>query len=578
MFPSGGYKVVLHRSKKILSALTVVSFSIWMSSIIVFFWLASKAGSDGIYPNWAAPAFLVDIAIGFGSFGVGVIFALSSYTKPKKRKTGSFKKTSATIFLIFVIMGLIATSYWLGSRLTGFVNKSETSTSNTTNGLFAEPLRNCNPEKTGVVSSARNNVLEVLGKNAVGSGFVISPDFMVTNNHVIALEDDSVEVRDERGDKQAVDIYQVNEAVDLALLKGNFSKYPGFKLVDPRKLEVGVTEVYALGYPASNVRESGTGNVSVTKGDYASYQAFEGVDLVQTTADIYPGNSGGPLISGCGQVLGINTFRDQIELSGDQIMAGMSYAISSISIGSQIERMMTSINLAHSSTKKTARVNPQERLPDDYGGGQAKYDVIAWQRARDDVVRMKNFWHTTDSGGYDQGKFQELKDLTTRMENVVSGIVPKIETGQNLSQAELDLVPQFNSMYSRAKQLEADLGIKSSGAIYYHYECSNQACVKVNGPGKDSCKSYYDCTPKYHYECRDMACVQVEGGGTSSCFSSYDCSHSECQGGKCVTVPGKGTSACYGDYSCKHNECQSGKCVEVEGFGTSACYSDYGCQ
>ncbi len=84
---------------------------------------------------------------------------------------------------------------------------------------------------------------------------------------------------------------------DMALLKIDGYKTPALKTL---KLGAYVPgwQLYAIGNPAKLKN-------SVTSGIFSG---FEG-GFIKTNAQIYPGNSGGPLVDGKGQVIGINTFK-----------------------------------------------------------------------------------------------------------------------------------------------------------------------------------------------------------------------------------------------------------------------------
>ncbi len=84
---------------------------------------------------------------------------------------------------------------------------------------------------------------------------------------------------------------------DLALLKLDGYRTPVLRPGSAQRLAQG-DPVYAIGSPARLQN-------SVTSGIFSG---FEG-GFIQTNAQIYPGNSGGPLVTADGRVLGINTFK-----------------------------------------------------------------------------------------------------------------------------------------------------------------------------------------------------------------------------------------------------------------------------
>jgi S1-C subfamily serine protease len=67
-------------------------------------------------------------------------------------------------------------------------------------------------------------------------------------------------------------------------------------------------------------------DLNLTQGTVQSFQSGEGgMPLVVHTASIAKGNSGGPLVDGCGRVIGVNTF---ISVDQDQ-SSKINYAIRS---------------------------------------------------------------------------------------------------------------------------------------------------------------------------------------------------------------------------------------------------------
>jgi S1-C subfamily serine protease len=99
---------------------------------------------------------------------------------------------------------------------------------------------------------------------------------------------------------------------DLAVLQVSEAKFFVVTLGDPESVAVG-SEVYAVGSPG------GTGGIleySVTRGIVSGHRRFASetnasveIELIQTDAAISPGNSGGPLATLDGHVIGINTWK-----------------------------------------------------------------------------------------------------------------------------------------------------------------------------------------------------------------------------------------------------------------------------
>jgi multidrug efflux pump subunit AcrA (membrane-fusion protein) len=97
------------------------------------------------------------------------------------------------------------------------------------------------------------------------------------------------------GRRESAIFYRVSDTYDLALLKLNGFKTPYLRPQDESELTLG-QDVYAIGSPLKLNNTVTSGVISSNRGDY-----------IQTNADIYPGNSGGPLVTGDGRVVGVNT-------------------------------------------------------------------------------------------------------------------------------------------------------------------------------------------------------------------------------------------------------------------------------
>ncbi len=140
-----------------------------------------------------------------------------------------------------------------------------------------------------------------------GSGFVISGDgLVVTNNHVIRGAD---QVRVRLGDDLFdAEVIGTDPATDIALLKIEADRQLEYlQLGDSTQLRVG-DWVMAIGNPQGLTNSVTVGVVSA-KGRRINISqetsSFE--DFIQTDAAINFGNSGGPLVSLSGEVVGINT-------------------------------------------------------------------------------------------------------------------------------------------------------------------------------------------------------------------------------------------------------------------------------
>jgi 2-alkenal reductase len=143
-----------------------------------------------------------------------------------------------------------------------------------------------------------------------GSGFIISEDgYVVTNNHVTEGGDEfTVTFMD--GTIVPATFVGSDSLQDVAVLKLDLSggeKVPAtVKIGDSSKLRSGDT-VIAIGSPYGELTNTvTTGTVNAMDRSLDTGQGYDLPNLIQHDANIYPGNSGGPLVNLQGEVVGIN--------------------------------------------------------------------------------------------------------------------------------------------------------------------------------------------------------------------------------------------------------------------------------
>jgi len=147
---------------------------------------------------------------------------------------------------------------------------------------------------------------------AAGTGFIISKDGMIlTNKHVIFVEDAEYTVYTNEGKKFTAKVLATDPFKDLAILKiDSADSLTVVRLGDSSALQIGQT-VIAIGNALGEFRN--TVSVGVISGLQRTVTASGGgltetiEDVIQTDAAINEGNSGGPLLNLRGEVVGINT-------------------------------------------------------------------------------------------------------------------------------------------------------------------------------------------------------------------------------------------------------------------------------
>jgi S1-C subfamily serine protease len=152
-------------------------------------------------------------------------------------------------------------------------------------------------------AAERGSEFEPIG---AGSGFVIAPDgYIVTNWHVVQNAP-RIDVTFMNGDRRKASLVGLDESTDLAVVCVNASGLPHASLGESSGLRVGQL-VIAAGNPYGFQSTVSTGVVSALGRSLRSRQGRLIENIIQHTAPLNPGNSGGPLLDSRGRVVGINT-------------------------------------------------------------------------------------------------------------------------------------------------------------------------------------------------------------------------------------------------------------------------------
>ncbi len=152
-----------------------------------------------------------------------------------------------------------------------------------------------------------------------GSGFIFSEDGLIGTNYHVVDGIDSLLVKTSDGTFYDAELLIIDEKNDMAILRiknANGRKFPVIKFGNTDALKVG-QEVFAIGSPlgyeytisqgiVAGIRE----NEKVSFNDPVTYSPIEKnfEKVIQITAAISPGNSGGALFNRKGEVVGITTY------------------------------------------------------------------------------------------------------------------------------------------------------------------------------------------------------------------------------------------------------------------------------
>jgi serine protease Do len=164
----------------------------------------------------------------------------------------------------------------------------------------------------------KKSVALIRTKDGKGTGFVVdSAGWVITNRHVVG--DDPNPVVSVNGKRYVAQVAAISDEVDLALLSIDAQGLPELSLADHYDGEAGVP-FYVIGNP---LFFTGIANAGETLGLIGS----SNVPMMALRAPIYRGNSGSPIITEAGEVIGVVYAMSSIQVNGSKMKIGLAVPI-----------------------------------------------------------------------------------------------------------------------------------------------------------------------------------------------------------------------------------------------------------
>jgi cytochrome c-type biogenesis protein CcmH/NrfG len=204
--------------------------------------------------------------------------------------------------LFFIVVLIFASTSMQTSR-------AEESADGTVLAKQSSPM---SPQELFAQVSGSIFVVEVVTQSGIliaqGSGVAVAPDRVVTNKHVVIEGEKIIVIQGEK--TRSAKVLKLSPRFDLCLLEVpglNSDVQPAIRSLE--SLTVG-ERVYAIGAPRGL-------ELTLSDGLLSGIRRDETGPVIQTSAPISPGSSGGGLFDGAGKLIGITTFtlRDSQELN-----------------------------------------------------------------------------------------------------------------------------------------------------------------------------------------------------------------------------------------------------------------------
>ncbi len=215
------------------------------------------------------------------------------------------------------------------------------------------------PKATNSQSNASGATRPSSQNSWSGSSIVIGDRYVATNFHVV----DGAQTLAVSGSEDnyttnyASEVIATDKSIDLAIIKVTDPRFKGFGTpsygITTSTVDVG-TDVFVLGYPLTSTMGQ---EVKLTTGIISSKTGYQGdVSMYQISAPIQPGNSGGPLFDGTGNLIGIvnakhtgaenvgyaiklTYLRNLIESCNDKIAFNYNNSISSLTLAEKVKKI-----------------------------------------------------------------------------------------------------------------------------------------------------------------------------------------------------------------------------------------------
>jgi S1-C subfamily serine protease len=215
----------------------------------------------------------------------------------------------------------------------------------------AETKKEAGPEQPGPERTGSS----VLG---TGTGFVVSAQgHILTAFHVVSRAS-SVRVHLPSGEAAAVEIVASDQNNDLALLKIRPVDIQAAAFREGRGPSLG-EDVFAVGFPLYGYIST---QLSATRGNISALAGpADDTRLLQITAPVQPGNSGGPLLDQAGNVVGmvvgkLDTFA--VAKAIRDIPQNVNFALS----GAVLRAFLESRGVDYRTRRSTSKLEPDEAV------------------------------------------------------------------------------------------------------------------------------------------------------------------------------------------------------------------------
>ena len=163
------------------------------------------------------------------------------------------------------------------------------------------PVKRVALSNADIIKKVKPATVYIETTKGAGSGMIIDANgYILTNAHVV-WDVSAAKIKLSDGRSLSAEVIGRDEIVDLAILKIVGTSFSKVTLGNSDNVVQG-DDVFTLGYPFGL-----EGDVSFKEGTISRRISDGDATYLETSAEIHPGNSGGPLVNKYGEVVGVNS-------------------------------------------------------------------------------------------------------------------------------------------------------------------------------------------------------------------------------------------------------------------------------
>jgi S1-C subfamily serine protease len=331
---------------------------------------------------------------------------------------------------------------------------------------------NVTPQKGAIIASVKPAIAYISSRAGKGSGFVVAPNVVVTNEHVVR-DSFRVYLHLSSGGTTTGYVSGRNKESDLAIITIPTTSISPLLFGDSGEASLKQGDaLYAFGFPFGL-----SGDPSFNEGSLSRRLDFEGKNYLEISNPIHPGNSGGPLVNESGKVVGVDiAIYGNQSASGNLVGETIKFAIPGNAAKSVVDALIGKMRPL--SVEKKRQIDQYEDFMDDFDT-----TIIAigaeMIEASDAVTRNSTTDLKQSSTDLDQllGKLRNIKDripafpFVNKFQNAVADITQLTQSSKELADGYIDYIahggdqnPDLNSVRYIQNVVET---IKTSSNQYY---------------------------------------------------------------------------------------------------------------